>query len=201
MSNPPPSSPHACPGILRQNHLIYLYLWNLQLGQCTFMHILIIVDIVGGVGREKGHVGCGNRLIPLSTSEVIRDPVQGKCLCWCTNCWVRINAAFHSPRQHFSKEMEKGFVVSNHIAPPDPIGLVNGCRAPNQQSSSWDEFRHWVQKRAGCDSPKKGNLTFLFCKPLMPFLSPALTLSSQNELALTWSRDLLENCGVSYRRL
>ena len=46
------------------------------------MHILIIVDIVG---EEGGHVGCRNPLIPLSSSEVIGDPVQGK-LCRGTDC-------------------------------------------------------------------------------------------------------------------
>lgn len=40
--------PHAYPGILRHKHLIYLYLWNLQLGQCTFMHIFIIIDTMSG---------------------------------------------------------------------------------------------------------------------------------------------------------
>lgn len=163
-----PSSPHACPGILRHYHLIYLYLWKLQLGQCTFMIILVIVDLVG---EDEGHVDCRNRLIFLSTTEVIGDLVQGKCLCWYTNCWVCINAVFYSPSQHFSEEIENGFVVSNHIAPPNPTGLVNGYRAPNQQSSSWNETRHWVQKKPGCVSHNKWSFTFLFCKAQMPFLS------------------------------
>lgn len=97
------------------------------------MHILIIVDIVG---KEEGHVGCRNRLIPLSSSEVTGDPVRGRCLCWYTNCRVHFNPAFPSPRQHFSEDTENGFVVSNHTAPPDPPGLVSGYRAQNQQSSS-----------------------------------------------------------------
>lgn len=62
-----PSFPHACPGVFRHYHLIDLHLGNLQLGQCTFMHILVIVDMVG---EDVGHVISRNQLILLSTSKV-----------------------------------------------------------------------------------------------------------------------------------